>query len=245
MMFQTFPVSEEDKAQSISVLLIDFGQPGLPSPDHDVVTWSSLLQKRLQIPPQNIQVLVGVENESKERFQKIRAQLDPLVHLKPTPNKIDVFNSCKAWTAGNESKHYLFLLSGHGFYCGQNADYAVHSATGETINTHEWHDALFSKLEEKAVFLGFVDTCSSGSMLGIDKNKPEKGWVASISACADGQSDNDDISDFGHFGGGLTSAFCDEAVYTNERFLKMTETIAWMGARLGRSGQTLTTHSNK
>jgi hypothetical protein len=221
--------------------LIDFSIPQqLPSPDHDVVTWSKLLLKKCNFLDGHITIIVGTEISR----QKITAQLpNKDISIVMTADKASFLALLGKWSLEHKDQDLLWLLSGHGFRCGPE-DFTVHPNRQEPIYSHELHSALLDSLEEKANCLCIIDTCASGSQLNVMPGNPAKPNITVLSACDDAEFDADDISDFGLFGGGLTAAMCDEGIWIDQQ-LQITNSIPGIQARLLKAGQTFLVHRNQ
>lgn len=153
-------------------------------------------------------------------------------------NKGAFLSLCESFAAGAEKKaqriDLLVALSSHGYRCTAPKSSKQDGKTGPDddciylcgapILDNDLHGSLVRPLRSSDVrMLTLLDTCHSGTLLSLPacttnfldltwvgrEDTSQKALVASISACSDGQSSQDDVSSEFGFGGGLISAFLD------------------------------------
>lgn len=136
----------------------------------------------------------------------------------------------------------IVAISSHGYREAHIIDYIKFGGKAYMDTTIEsWFEPLKSNQLIKCLIL--VDTCHSAHMCKFPYSGPDlpkEAHICSISACADQQSDMDDISSNFGFGGGLTSAVMDyldtssrlngsESFSINDLFIKCNERLLKAG----------------
>lgn len=148
--------------------------------------------------------------------------------------RADFLETLSAVVGAHSASHdVLFSLSAHG-YSGAAASAASRREEadgqdeyvlvgGVRVFDHEMRDALYGPMDAGCTSLCLIDTCRSGTMLDLPffsinamdfTHVPVEHLALPaasfcISACSDAESNGEDVSDFGGWGGRLTSQFLD------------------------------------
>ena len=241
------------QSRPVRAILFSLAQPGLPSPQRDVITWQKVLTEQKIVRPEHVHIIYCHDRPA-GAVANAEFALDKSAFLRA------LARSCAEEV---KSESTIIALSGHGYGTGAfGQDYMIHPTSQEHISSFELHRAVVAGFRPDDNCLVFVDTCSSGSMFMLEHHpayqhrpkemniKAREPLILQVSACLDGAGDMDDISTVGGFGGGLTSAIADHIATTKlvdwpSNGINLSATLTNAHRRMASAGQTLVFSANQ
>ena len=148
--------------------------------------------------------------------------VDRTLHLVRADTAGTVTAEISAAVATYSATHdILFAISAHGYSGGGHQFVTCH---GTQITDNDLSNALFTHMHPSCTNVCLVDTCHSGTLLGLPRTSLDgthfqgrrvpiicSAVSVVISACRDTELSAEDVSTYGGWGGGITCQFLDRA----------------------------------